>query len=66
MTLFLMPTGYAVMNKRSDERDAKAEARRDRIAAGEGRAKHKPHSQAVAAGIAIVAETAIQETEDKE
>ncbi|MDR2797162.1 MAG: efflux RND transporter permease subunit [Treponema sp.] len=34
MTLFLMPTTYAIMNKRSDERKAKAEARRERIAAG--------------------------------
>jgi HAE1 family hydrophobic/amphiphilic exporter-1 len=41
MTLFLMPTVYAVMNKRSDERAARAQARRDRIAAGEGRAKKK-------------------------
>ena len=41
MTLFLMPTVYAVMNKRSDERAAKAAARRERIAAGEGRSKQK-------------------------
>ena len=34
MTLFLMPTIYAIMNKRSDERQAKAQARRERIAAG--------------------------------
>ncbi|MDR0629347.1 MAG: efflux RND transporter permease subunit [Treponema sp.] len=34
MTLFLMPTTYAIMNKRSDERKARAEARRERIAAG--------------------------------
>jgi len=34
MTLFLMPTVYFIMNKRSDERAAKAEARRERIAAG--------------------------------
>ncbi|MCL2138339.1 MAG: efflux RND transporter permease subunit [Treponema sp.] len=39
MTLFLMPTIYAVMNKRSDRRAAKAEARRDRIAAGQSRSK---------------------------
>ena len=37
MTLFLMPTVYAIINKRSDERTAKAEARRQRIAAGQGR-----------------------------
>ncbi|MDR0377373.1 MAG: efflux RND transporter permease subunit [Spirochaetaceae bacterium] len=34
MTLFLMPTVYYIMNKNSDERTAKAEARRQRIAAG--------------------------------
>jgi HAE1 family hydrophobic/amphiphilic exporter-1 len=34
MTLFLMPTVYYLMNRRSDERAAKAEARRERIAAG--------------------------------
>jgi HAE1 family hydrophobic/amphiphilic exporter-1 len=34
MTLFLMPTVYYVLNRRSDEREAKAEARRQRIAAG--------------------------------
>jgi HAE1 family hydrophobic/amphiphilic exporter-1 len=34
MTLFLMPTVYYIMNRRSDERIAKAEARRERIAAG--------------------------------
>ena len=35
MTLFLMPTVYAMMNKRSDEREARAAARREEIAAGE-------------------------------
>jgi HAE1 family hydrophobic/amphiphilic exporter-1 len=45
MTLFLMPTVYAVMNKRSDERAAKAAARRERIAAGEGRAKQQKHKR---------------------
>ena len=34
MTLFLMPALYAAMNSHSDERSAKAQARRDRIAAG--------------------------------
>jgi HAE1 family hydrophobic/amphiphilic exporter-1 len=53
MTLFLMPTVYAILNKRSDERAAKAQARRERIAAGEGRSKKK--KQIVDAGnIAIV------------
>jgi HAE1 family hydrophobic/amphiphilic exporter-1 len=37
MTLFLMPTVYYIMNKRSDERAAKALARRERIAAGHRR-----------------------------
>jgi HAE1 family hydrophobic/amphiphilic exporter-1 len=36
MILFLMPTVYYVINRRSDERAAKAEARRERIAAGKG------------------------------
>jgi len=34
MTLFLMPTIYYVINRRSDERAAKSQARRERIAAG--------------------------------
>ncbi|MCL2833355.1 MAG: efflux RND transporter permease subunit [Treponema sp.] len=34
MTLFLMPTIYYLANRRSDERQAKALARRERIAAG--------------------------------
>lgn len=41
MTLFLMPTIYFIMNKRSDQRMAKAQARRERIAAGEKRVKNK-------------------------
>jgi HAE1 family hydrophobic/amphiphilic exporter-1 len=40
MTLFLMPTVYYIINRRSDERTAKAEARREEIAAGEGRGGH--------------------------
>jgi len=39
MTLFLMPVVYAIMNKHSDRRAALAQAKRDKIAAGEGRAK---------------------------
>ena len=35
MTLFLMPTIYAIINKRSDERRARAEARREQIALGQ-------------------------------
>ena len=41
MTLFLMPVIYAVMNKRSDERLAKWQERRERIAAGQKRKKKK-------------------------
>jgi HAE1 family hydrophobic/amphiphilic exporter-1 len=41
MTLFLMPTVYYVMNRRSDQRAAKAEARRERIAAGLSRKEAK-------------------------
>jgi HAE1 family hydrophobic/amphiphilic exporter-1 len=54
MTLFLMPTVYTIINKRSDERDAKAKARRERIAAGQGRMKKK---EIAAASIAMAAET---------
>ena len=39
MTLFLMPVVYVIINKNSDKRSAKAQEKRDRIAAGEGRAK---------------------------
>jgi HAE1 family hydrophobic/amphiphilic exporter-1 len=41
MTLFLMPTIYAMINRRSDERYQKAETRRERIARGEGRKAKK-------------------------
>jgi HAE1 family hydrophobic/amphiphilic exporter-1 len=34
MTLFLMPTVYYIFNRRSDERAARAYARREEIAAG--------------------------------
>ena len=37
MTLFLMPTIYAVMNRRDDERKARADARREEIASGHRR-----------------------------
>jgi HAE1 family hydrophobic/amphiphilic exporter-1 len=53
MTLFLMPTVYAVMNKRADERAARAEARREQIAAGEGRAKQKKPARSQIAGSTI-------------
>ena len=43
MTLFLMPVVYAMLNKKSDERDHRAEERRQRIAAGKSaRAKAAP------------------------
>jgi HAE1 family hydrophobic/amphiphilic exporter-1 len=54
MTLFLMPTVYAVMNRRSDVRKAKAQARRDRIAAGEKRSRLK---ETVMASIVNTADT---------
>jgi HAE1 family hydrophobic/amphiphilic exporter-1 len=59
MTLFLMPTVYYIINRRSDERAAKAEARRERIAAGEGRSKKKPEQiagTAAAAGVALLSD----------
>jgi len=55
MTLFLMPAVYALLNKHSDERDARAQARRERIAAGEGR-KKKLVEQLANTGI-VLAET---------
>jgi len=39
MTLFLMPVMYSIINKNSDKRSARAQANRERIAAGEGRSK---------------------------
>jgi HAE1 family hydrophobic/amphiphilic exporter-1 len=41
MTLFLMPTVYYIINRRSDERDARAQARREEIAAGLPHRKEK-------------------------
>jgi HAE1 family hydrophobic/amphiphilic exporter-1 len=41
MTLFLMPTVYFIMNKHSDDRKARAEARRERIAAGLSRKQER-------------------------
>ncbi|GHT86005.1 multidrug ABC transporter [Spirochaetia bacterium] len=46
MTLFLMPTVYYIMNKHSDERDARAEARRERIAQGLSRKQAKAQNAA--------------------
>jgi HAE1 family hydrophobic/amphiphilic exporter-1 len=50
MTLFLMPTIYSIINKRSDERRAKAEARRERIAAGLTKKQAKAAQSAASAG----------------
>jgi HAE1 family hydrophobic/amphiphilic exporter-1 len=57
MTLFLMPTMYYVINKRSDERAARAEARRERIASGEGRFKKSKEIATAASTIAMITET---------
>ena len=47
MTLFLMPAIYAIINKRADERAARAEERRQRIAAGlSARARKAPKAAA--------------------
>jgi HAE1 family hydrophobic/amphiphilic exporter-1 len=54
MTLFLMPTVYAIFNKHSDERAAKSKARRERIAAGEGRAKRKDAAARIASAVGTV------------
>jgi len=53
MTLFLMPTIYYIVNRKSDERAAKYAARRERIASGEKRKKKAPLDQVAVAGIAI-------------
>jgi HAE1 family hydrophobic/amphiphilic exporter-1 len=53
MTLFLMPTIYAVMNKHSDDREARAEARRERIA--EGISKKQAKRRAAAGQVVAVA-----------
>jgi HAE1 family hydrophobic/amphiphilic exporter-1 len=50
MTLFLMPAVYAIMNKHSDERRARAEARRERIAAGISRKQAKQRAKTAEAG----------------
>jgi HAE1 family hydrophobic/amphiphilic exporter-1 len=46
MTLFLMPTVYYIVNKNSDRRVARAEARRERIAAGISRKQAKQQQAA--------------------
>jgi HAE1 family hydrophobic/amphiphilic exporter-1 len=67
MTLFLMPTVYAIINKRSDERAARAEARRERIARGEGgriKQKKTKYGQITASEIAIIGGTVFNNTEE--
>jgi HAE1 family hydrophobic/amphiphilic exporter-1 len=54
MTLFLMPAVYALMNRRSDMRKSRAQARRERIAAGEKRSRLK---KTVVASIVNTADT---------
>ncbi|GBU28139.1 acriflavin resistance protein [Treponema sp. R8-4-B8] len=51
MTLFLMPVVYAIINKHSDRRAALAQEKRDKIAAGEGRAKTKISANADKEGL---------------
>ena len=65
MTLFLMPTVYAIFNKYSDERKIRAQARRDRIAAGFGHIKDEKPARRPAATttIAIAGETSFGNTE---
>jgi HAE1 family hydrophobic/amphiphilic exporter-1 len=59
MTLFLMPTVYAIMNKRSDERAARAAARREEIAAGEHTRKKK--RLMAGSGVAIIGGSELEE-----
>jgi HAE1 family hydrophobic/amphiphilic exporter-1 len=56
MTLFLMPTVYCIMNKHSDERRERAEARRDRIAAGLSRKQAKKEERGKDQGAASLGE----------
>jgi len=64
MTLFLMPTVYAVLNKRSDERAARAEARREGIASGQGGRDRQNKAKIAAAASTIVGETVLHNLED--
>jgi HAE1 family hydrophobic/amphiphilic exporter-1 len=59
MTLFLMPAIYAIMNKRSDERHSRAEARRERIAAGISKKQAKQAAQGIAPGAARIREVEV-------
>ncbi|MCL1992022.1 MAG: efflux RND transporter permease subunit [Spirochaetes bacterium] len=58
MTLFLMPVVYYIVNKSSDERKAKAQERREKIAAGERAVKSKAKSKRdKVAGVAIITDS---------
>ncbi|MDR3160573.1 MAG: efflux RND transporter permease subunit [Spirochaetaceae bacterium] len=59
MTLFLMPAIYAIMNKRSDERKSRAEARRERIAAGLSKKQAREAAQALPSGAARIREVEV-------
>ncbi|MDR1286570.1 MAG: efflux RND transporter permease subunit [Treponema sp.] len=67
MTLFLMPTVYYIFNKHSDERDARAQARREEIASGMSRkARKKAEAEAEpdagSAGVASVGGSLVTES----
>jgi HAE1 family hydrophobic/amphiphilic exporter-1 len=64
MTLFLMPTVYYIMNKHSDEREARAEARRNRVAQGLTRKQAKAKAQnAARTALEILPDSKIQTQE---
>jgi HAE1 family hydrophobic/amphiphilic exporter-1 len=56
MTLFLMPTVYYIFNRRSDERAARAEARREETAAGLSHRKEKRRAKDAGQGVASLGE----------
>jgi HAE1 family hydrophobic/amphiphilic exporter-1 len=63
MTLFLMPVIYYIFNRKDDERRAKAEARRERIAAGKRKKDMLSDTQTTVmdANTAIDVETEVQD-----
>jgi len=54
MTLFLMPTVYAIFNKKSDERGRRAAERRERIAAGLTRKQARERQRGESEGAAAI------------
>jgi HAE1 family hydrophobic/amphiphilic exporter-1 len=62
MTLFLMPTIYYIVNKNSDARKAKMDARRERIAKGLSRKQAKAQSVARAA-LELLPDSKVQNAE---